>query len=201
MLKQKNFLRIFDLRHVPQFTLFGNPVLIQRQYTVNNLVSFFSRSFFFFQGRTFGIWRSPGQGQNQSCSLWPTPQPQQLGIRATSSIYTTPHGNARSLPMILNPPSEARDGTCILMDASPVHFLLSYDGNSQIFFNEHICTLFFNKNEIICYVPSCHSLICLRNYELCHLDFILDNALLVGIEVALTFTINQQHKTEIINCK
>ena len=30
----------------------------------------------------------PGQGQNQSCSHRSTPQPQQLGIRATSATYT-----------------------------------------------------------------------------------------------------------------
>ena len=33
---------------------------------------------------------------NQSCCCWPTPQPQQLGIRATPAAYTTARGNARS---------------------------------------------------------------------------------------------------------
>ena len=32
---------------------------------------------------------------------------------------------------ILNPQSEARDQTCILMDASQVHNLLSHSGNSM----------------------------------------------------------------------
>ena len=44
-----------------------------------------------------GIWRSPGQGSNWSCSRQPTPQPQQHGIRAASATYTTVHGNAGSL--------------------------------------------------------------------------------------------------------
>ena len=34
---------------------------------------------------------------NRSCSHWPTPQPQQLRIQATSATYTTAHGNPRSL--------------------------------------------------------------------------------------------------------
>ena len=36
-------------------------------------------------------------GSNQSCICWPTPQPQQLGIRAKSVTYTTGPGKARSL--------------------------------------------------------------------------------------------------------
>ena len=39
----------------------------------------------------------PRLGSNQSCSCWPTPQPQQCGIQATSATYTIAHGNARSL--------------------------------------------------------------------------------------------------------
>ena len=34
---------------------------------------------------------------DRSCTFRPTPQPQQLGIRAASVTYTTAHGNARSL--------------------------------------------------------------------------------------------------------
>ena len=40
-------------------------------------------SFFFFfpfEGRSFSIWKFPGQGVNRSCSCRPTPQPQQHGI-------------------------------------------------------------------------------------------------------------------------
>ena len=32
---------------------------------------------FSFWGHTRCIWRFPGQGSNQNCSRWPTPQPQQ----------------------------------------------------------------------------------------------------------------------------
>ena len=39
----------------------------------------------------------PRLGSNQSCSCWPTPQPQQGRIWAASTTYTTAHGNARSL--------------------------------------------------------------------------------------------------------
>ena len=39
----------------------------------------------------------PRLGSNQSCSCWPTPQPQQLQIRAASVIYTTALGSAGSL--------------------------------------------------------------------------------------------------------
>ena len=53
--------------------------------------------FFFFQGRTRGIWRFPDQGSNWSCSHQPTPQPQQCRIQATASTYTTAQGNAGSL--------------------------------------------------------------------------------------------------------
>ena len=40
---------------------------------------------------------------NQSCSCWPTPQPQQHGIQATSVTYTTAHGNAGSLTHWVRP--------------------------------------------------------------------------------------------------
>ena len=43
---------------------------------------FFGGFFFFcfFQGCTRSIWRFPGQGSNQICSCWPTPQPQKHQI-------------------------------------------------------------------------------------------------------------------------
>ena len=43
--------------------------------------------------------------------------PQQHQIRDASVTYTTSHSNRVS-----NPPSEARDQTCGLMDASQIHF-------------------------------------------------------------------------------
>ena len=39
----------------------------------------------------------PRPGSSQSYSHRPTPQPQQLGIWATSATYSTAHGNTRSL--------------------------------------------------------------------------------------------------------
>ena len=56
--------------------------------------------FFFFNGCTCGIWRFPGQGSNQSCSRWPTPQPQ-WQIRAMSVTYS--HSNAGSLTHLVRP--------------------------------------------------------------------------------------------------
>ena len=73
---------------------------------------------FFFQGHACGVWTSPGQGLNQSSSFRPTPQPQQLGIQASSATYTTAHVNAESF----NPLSKARDRTCMLIDTNWVFF-------------------------------------------------------------------------------
>ena len=53
-----------------------------------------------------GIWKFWGQGSNWSCSCWPTPQPQQPGIRAGSETYTTAHGSAKSLTHWARPGSE-----------------------------------------------------------------------------------------------
>ena len=50
-----------------------------------------------FKGCTLSTQSFLGQESNRSCSRQPTPQPQQHQIRATSAIYTTAHGNARSL--------------------------------------------------------------------------------------------------------
>ena len=44
-----------------------------------------------------------GWGSNQSCSLWPTPQPQQRQIWARSFTYNTAHGNAGSLTHWVRP--------------------------------------------------------------------------------------------------
>ena len=68
------------------------------------LIYVFLASFFFspfgllsFEGRTCSIWRFLGKGSNQSCSCQLTPQPQQLGIQASSATHPTAHSNARSL--------------------------------------------------------------------------------------------------------
>ena len=56
----------------------------------------FFLSFCHFLGRSWDIWRFPGQGLNRNCSHQPTPEPQQRGIGAASATYTTAHGNAGS---------------------------------------------------------------------------------------------------------
>ena len=65
------------------------------------IFSLFCRLSFFFFGCfwvfTWGIWRFLGQGLNQSCSCWPTPQLQQLEILAASVTNMTANGNAGSL--------------------------------------------------------------------------------------------------------
>ena len=63
---------------------------------------FNSLSFFFFLRGTVSAHGGSQARGNWSCSHWPIPQPQQCGI--------------------LNPLSEARDQTCILMVTSQIHF-------------------------------------------------------------------------------
>ena len=77
--------------------MFGTKRIFHTHLFINwlSIKSFFF--FFAFQGRTHGIWRFPGQGSIQSYSCRPTPQPQQLGIRATSATHTTVHSPAGSL--------------------------------------------------------------------------------------------------------
>ena len=50
-------------------------------------------------------------------------------IQAVSLTYTTAHSNT-----ILNPLSEARDQTCVLMVTSRILNVLSHNGNSPIYF-------------------------------------------------------------------
>ena len=60
------------------------------------LAIFWNQIFFFlsFQGCICGIWRFPGQGLNQSCGHWSTPQPQQHGyeprLRSTPLLLAMP---------------------------------------------------------------------------------------------------------------
>ena len=67
--------------------------------TVTVFVGFFC----LFRAALVAYGGSPGWGLNGSCSCWPTPQPQQLGIQALSVTYTTAHGNARSLTHSVRP--------------------------------------------------------------------------------------------------
>ena len=66
------------------------------------IILFLSFFLFFFKVRMCGIWKFSGQGSNRSCSCQSTPQPQQCWI--------------------LNPLSEARYQTRVLMDTSQVRY-------------------------------------------------------------------------------
>ena len=70
----------------------------------------------------------PRLGSESEPQQRPMPQPQQCQIRAASKDYAAARGNAGQ---ILNPLSEARDQTRILMDTSWVLNPLSYSGNSM----------------------------------------------------------------------
>ena len=59
---------------------------------------------------------SRARGLIRSCSLRPTPGPQQHGIQAVTASYTTDHGNVGSL----TPLSKARDQTCNHMVSSRI---------------------------------------------------------------------------------
>ena len=58
---------------------------------------FFFFLFYPFRAATTVYGGSQARGPNWSCSHWPTPQPQQHQIQATSATYTTAQGNTRSL--------------------------------------------------------------------------------------------------------
>ena len=50
----------------------------------------------FFRTEPVGMWKFPDKAFNQSCSCQLKPQPQQHGIQAVSTTYTTAHGKAGS---------------------------------------------------------------------------------------------------------
>ena len=53
---------------------------------------------FCFLGPHLWLTEVPRLGVDQSCSCWPTPQPQQQGIQAPSVTYTTVLGNSDCRP-------------------------------------------------------------------------------------------------------
>ena len=83
---------------------------------------FFSFLSFFFRATPSAYGGSQARGQN-SCTHWPTPQPQQHQIQATSATYTTTHSNIGSLTHWVRPG---------IQPVSSDSFLLSHDGNSLI---------------------------------------------------------------------
>ena len=64
------------------------------------------------------MWKFPGYGSNQSCSCRPTPQPEQHRIQA--AVCDLHHSSWQC--WILNPLSEARDQTRVLMDTSQAFY-------------------------------------------------------------------------------
>ena len=82
-------------------------------------------SFLFFQDCTRVIWKFPCQGLNWSCSCQPVPHPQQLRRRVSNLHHSSWQHQ------ILNPLSEAKDRSCVLMDTSQV--TTEPHGNSMFF--------------------------------------------------------------------
>ena len=80
---------------------------------IDSTFFFFFIVFFLFRSAPKAYGGSQAKGSNWSCSLWPTPQPQQLGIQASSATYITVHSQG----WIPNPLRKAKDGTHVLMDA------------------------------------------------------------------------------------
>ena len=90
-----------------------------------HILRFTELFFFFFKGRTHGIWGFPSQGSNQSFSHWPTSQPQQHRIQASSATYTTAHRN---------PLSKARNQTRNLMVTTQICSRCTAVGTPRTFF-------------------------------------------------------------------
>ena len=74
----------------------------------------------------------PRLGVSWSCSCQPRPEPQQLGIQASSATYTTAHGNARSLTHWARPGIEPTSSwllvgffNCWAMTGTPTGILVS----------------------------------------------------------------------------
>ena len=80
------------------FILLGVHWALDMQMNVfHQIWEVFSHYFFNFFFSFLGLHLQHMEVPNWSCSCWPAPQPQQYGIRALSSNYTTAHRNARSL--------------------------------------------------------------------------------------------------------
>ena len=73
----------------------GSPVCYICEYSTQ-VLTFFFLSFVFLGLHPWHI-EVPRLGVQSELSRWPTPQPQQRGIQAAFSTYTTAHGNKGSL--------------------------------------------------------------------------------------------------------
>ena len=85
----------------------NNTILSFPKY-IKYVFYFFFFFFFFFCFLGLHPWHMEVSkpGSNWSYSCWPTPQPQQCGIRAASTTYTTAHGNAGSPTHRVRPRTE-----------------------------------------------------------------------------------------------
>ena len=106
--------------------------LIWKHYSLFNLIYFFIFLLFRVVPAAYGS--SQARGQIGSCRCQPTPQPQQLRIELP--LQPIHHGSQQR--QILNPLIEARDRTCVLMDASQVHDPLHHKRNSLNLANGHL---------------------------------------------------------------
>ena len=104
-------------------------------FCASTMLFFVLFCFCLFRATSSAYGDSQARESNRSCSRWPTPQ--QLGIWAASSTYTTAHDNTESSTHWLRSGIEP----CVLMDASQVRYLLSHNRNSSAFFklNEFYC--------------------------------------------------------------
>ena len=91
------FFFFFSCNHNPLGKLGNIQVCFLNRNKIESRNQSLSHLFFWSsQSCTHGIWKFPGQGFNQSCSHWPTPQ--QCSIQAVSATYSTAaRGNARCL--------------------------------------------------------------------------------------------------------
>ena len=69
-------------------------------FWVQRVLLVLSTFFFFGHFRATPSAYGGSQARGQSCSRWPTPQPQQHQIQALSATYTTAHGNTGSLTQL-----------------------------------------------------------------------------------------------------
>ena len=93
-------------------------------------------------GHTHSILRFPGSGSNQSCRCWPLPQPRNSGSKP-HHVYDLNHSSQQF--QILNPMSEARDGTRNLTVTSRICFRCATVGTPKINFFDTLEFLSIHK--------------------------------------------------------
>ena len=92
-------LEIWKLDKKINDSIYINQIREIQVHQKNILFHFFFFFFFFAFSRAAHVayGDSQARGLIGAVAARPTPEPQQLGIRAVSATYTTAHGNARSL--------------------------------------------------------------------------------------------------------